>query len=374
MVNYFKLFIGIFIINTIDSLKIFYTSQGLNGGYRQYEHTKASFGADAYNITGELIVGEPLNGCNINKYYNKLNDSYNNVYLNNIVLVQRGECTFSEKTYNLQKLGAIGVIIGDYSSDNPDEWVIMNKNDNNIINIPSIFIQYKSYKKIINIYNDNKIYNDNIIYATLDTDGLFHYNPKSKWLTVLSFAIIIVPILWCCVVILKLSRKQCNKYKKKLQRIKHIKTIPIITYKINNNNDNSQSSSSSDNNNNSSIISTSNSTDNNNTSINNDDGGLTEALIIEVESNNILKKLQNKLKSITISKKNKEIITQTPLNDNCCICLDEFKHNDKVRLLHCMHGFHPKCVEPWFKKSEFCPMCKQSIFEPKKDANIIDDV
>jgi len=46
---------------------------------------------------------------------------------------------------------------------------------------------------------------------------------------------------------------------------------------------------------------------------------------------------------------------------SCCICLDDFKHNDSLRTLQCLHFFHRKCIDKWLLKNRTCPICKFDI-------------
>lgn len=41
----------------------------------------------------------------------------------------------------------------------------------------------------------------------------------------------------------------------------------------------------------------------------------------------------------------------------CNICLDEFKINDNICFLPCLHFFHSECIKSWIKKSNKCPLC-----------------
>ena len=36
-------------------------------------------------------------------------------------------------------------------------------------------------------------------------------------------------------------------------------------------------------------------------------------------------------------------------NRRCSICLVDFIKNEKLRLLPCMHRFHPSCIDPWLR-------------------------
>lgn len=65
---------------------------------------------------------------------------------------------------------------------------------------------------------------------------------------------------------------------------------------------------------------------------------------------------------------------------SCCICVDEFKIGDKIRITFCRHLFHAKCLMQWvkFKNEEQmrmrgvanedipapdCPLCNQSLLD-----------
>ena len=55
------------------------------------------------------------------------------------------------------------------------------------------------------------------------------------------------------------------------------------------------------------------------------------------------------------------------INDNCSICLEDYKKNDKCVRINCSHIFHKKCLNEWFKnridKSEElnCPLCRNNF-------------
>ena len=42
----------------------------------------------------------------------------------------------------------------------------------------------------------------------------------------------------------------------------------------------------------------------------------------------------------------------------CSICLNEFKKDEHVYFLPCIHHFHVKCLQEWIKTQKNCPMCK----------------
>jgi E3 ubiquitin-protein ligase SDIR1 len=45
----------------------------------------------------------------------------------------------------------------------------------------------------------------------------------------------------------------------------------------------------------------------------------------------------------------------------CTVCLDDYKGEDEVRTLPCMHQYHVTCIDPWLLANGDCPMCKRRI-------------
>ena len=46
-------------------------------------------------------------------------------------------------------------------------------------------------------------------------------------------------------------------------------------------------------------------------------------------------------------------------HDNCIICLENYKINDKTTYLPCFHIFHENCLIEWFRRKNNCPLCKK---------------
>ncbi|CAD8174429.1 unnamed protein product [Paramecium octaurelia] len=48
-------------------------------------------------------------------------------------------------------------------------------------------------------------------------------------------------------------------------------------------------------------------------------------------------------------------------NKNCVICMIDFKKSDNVKILHCFHQFHAKCINQWLKQKGECPVCRHQL-------------
>jgi hypothetical protein len=66
------------------------------------------------------------------------------------------------------------------------------------------------------------------------------------------------------------------------------------------------------------------------------------------------------LENITSKFKLKKIPEDEKL---CSICYDDFKINENVRKLPCMHLYHSHCIDKWLKNSKKCPLCQKEILE-----------
>jgi E3 ubiquitin-protein ligase RNF13 len=47
----------------------------------------------------------------------------------------------------------------------------------------------------------------------------------------------------------------------------------------------------------------------------------------------------------------------------CTVCHEQYQKGEVIRILPCDHFFHYKCLKPWFKKSNACPLCRLNIKE-----------
>lgn len=72
---------------------------------------------------------------------------------------------------------------------------------------------------------------------------------------------------------------------------------------------------------------------------------------------NCIRKCKHRLKLSTY----KIVSDDNLLLDECPICLESYKINDKVINLECRHSFHKKCIYIWLNKNNTCPQCRENI-------------
>lgn len=231
MWSLFILFMVHLLWSSCDALKIFEGS--LSAPYKLFFHRTADFGkfVGTYNVSGPLMVATQdthtahLSGCDISEYIVNTSDTeviYDQIYANSVVMVLRGNCTFSQKVYNAQLLGAIGVIVGDKNGSN-DEWIVMSKeHDGNSISIPAVFVQHNTYQCIYRLIQFTsglqEAYNGQIcgfeptahdvIWTVLDANGEYVAPTNTMWLIAFGIVIVVIPTLWCFIVCMALLRKR----------------------------------------------------------------------------------------------------------------------------------------------------------------------
>lgn len=53
----------------------------------------------------------------------------------------------------------------------------------------------------------------------------------------------------------------------------------------------------------------------------------------------------------------------------CVVCHCHYVQNEVVRVLPCGHVFHYKCLKPWFKQSNNCPVCRLDVRSKIREIN-----
>ena len=59
----------------------------------------------------------------------------------------------------------------------------------------------------------------------------------------------------------------------------------------------------------------------------------------------------------------KEVILYTEdfSDQECSICLEEFKINEELIKIDCNHYFHSQCINDWIKFNGSCPLCRLNL-------------
>lgn len=108
----------------------------------------ATYGPQTFSVTGELVLTIPALGCS----------AITNEVAGKIAVIDRGNCTFVEKTQFAQNAGAIGVIIVNNQTGPPPNL----GGNSSSISIPTLSISLSDGNKIRDVY-----YEGNTITATL---------------------------------------------------------------------------------------------------------------------------------------------------------------------------------------------------------------
>lgn len=378
------------------SLKIFEGS--LSANYKLFYHRTADFGPSSYNVTGELQAMAPLTGCSIEHYRND-NDSsdtdgaasYDQVYSNQVVLILRGNCTFSLKVFNAQQLGAAGVVVGDHNTSKNDFIVMSKDHDGHTIDIPAVFVPHSTYRwlrQLLHTADDNAT--AEVVYAMLDANGEYVAPTSTIWLAAFGIVIIVIPTLWCFIVCMALLRKKLIHYVQSSRRRQHLTQIPIILYKgklptaadvqaaqqVKKGKGKQKEKQPEDLHAKLVPIEPS--------------PGPALASPEEAQKQDPLQEQEacegacvavagspttasstatGSLVRLLLGPFRERKASCTPHNSSCAICLDDFQMGEELRLLPCEHAYHRHCIDPWLAgESELCPMCKQSIFMRHKQA------
>jgi hypothetical protein len=49
---------------------------------------------------------------------------------------------------------------------------------------------------------------------------------------------------------------------------------------------------------------------------------------------------------------------ESDIQKSCRVCMEDFKNDDLLRTLPCLHFFHKVCIDKWLSQSTTCPICK----------------
>jgi hypothetical protein len=223
-----------------------------------------------------------------------------------VVLIERGHCTFVEKVLAAQRAGAVAVVVGNTASDDPSPVTMAAApgSDADAVVIPSVFVSLEVNQWLWTALNHSQQEQRQLL-AAVNKLGEVSFPPIqppfSNPLKMAFVLLLFLPMLWCAVFAIVTFRRLCILRRTQALRVSRTRTIPLVIFRH---------------------------------SEANESGGR------RVPSPN------------------------QPHNDTCAICLEDFSEGLEVKLLPCMHGFHPDCVDPWLNaRSELCPICKTSILD-----------
>jgi len=72
---------------------------------------------------------------------------------------------------------------------------------------------------------------------------------------------------------------------------------------------------------------------------------------------------KDKMGNCCLKQQFKHATLRENLVDDCSICLNNLKKEDKVLILKCNHLYHSECLLEWFNKdNNNCPLCREILF------------
>lgn len=51
----------------------------------------------------------------------------------------------------------------------------------------------------------------------------------------------------------------------------------------------------------------------------------------------------------------------TDTSQSCSICLENYKTDELLTILPCIHSFHKLCLDVWIRSHTTCPICRETI-------------
>ena len=76
---------------------------------------------------------------------------------------------------------------------------------------------------------------------------------------------------------------------------------------------------------------------------------------------------KNAIEKLKKYKINEEKIKEFGFENSCAVCKDEFNIGEECLSMPCNHYFHEKCLLPWLKERNSCPICRYEL--PTDDAD-----
>lgn len=147
--------------------------------------------SDEEPFSTNLILADPLNACEPLKNSNKNPVTsmsqmltQNSRYKDSVVLAIRGDCSFLEKTLNIQNAGAVAAFI--YNNEPKDEWIMMAGDETNrqhMVSISPYFVYYSDGTAIEKELRSLPGQSTRIVVPLNHTKHYINHPPWRVWMT-----------------------------------------------------------------------------------------------------------------------------------------------------------------------------------------------
>jgi len=191
------------------------------------EHASASFGAQKYEVSGYLLIAEPIGFCSPNPSFDPRNQ---------ILLILRGNCTFFTKALYAQQLGARAVIIANLLTDEAsDDFIRMGISsgvDGSLITIPVVSITSSSFTMLYTQLRYTQANSTTEIMAELNPIGEVYFSPTWTYsaITTALIALMALPLMWVMIVTYFTIRKCCRDWHNRVARTQRARILPLARY------------------------------------------------------------------------------------------------------------------------------------------------
>lgn len=280
----------------------------------------------ADGVTARLEEASPKEACEAltNKYEGRW-----------IALVQRSfgteKCDFVTKVRNAEMAGAVAVVV----FDNVDGPLIpmAKKNEDNDVNVPSVFVSKESGEALETLLNDPK--HGKTVVVTLESPD----SPFDDWPNVATSACVTfgaLCVLLSVVLVLK-RREQAHLAAMAAQRPPETRLLSAEEV----------------------------------------------AAVAKTAVFSSQERVLSFLRGATCGGahasagdgdgEDDKLVVDNGTGDTCAVCIEDYESGDELRALDCGHAFHKDCIDPWLiTKRACCPVCKHVIAPPPPPENVPD--
>jgi len=342
-----------------------------------YLHLAAAFGPEVYNVSGLLVAAKPHDLC---EAWASMNAT------GNIILAERGNCSFSDKAFTAQRAGAVGLVVG--NNVNSDEYIRMGTaSGTNVsaLTIPSVFVVREDYLAMIGMIKGAS--NHTPVSARLDEEGAIDWD-DAFWRWRPPSWILLVPMctFFLCASLLLVKTCVIRRARQRYRQ-RRSATLPFVRYS---NVDRVRPHNGAEpgvvaNEPIAPLLASPNGTRAELPVTDHviDLNGNADFAAPSPESPSQTQRLITPAAATSSSSEQKAPMPAVPSsgpsrwfqrrasnqqqdshihNDSCVICLEDFLDGEQLKMLPCHHGFHPGCIDPWLsERSDQCPICKMSI-------------